>query len=83
MVRKITRFDRNGVGYEGYEHNCKVCNITYWDPIDMQFLCSDCENEYAEWLDEKGYEVGEFDRYDSPHFVPDPHAGTKWKKMEG
>ena len=65
-----------------FEFTCRVCNEGYEDSIDMEFMCVDCENEYAEWLDEKGFIVGEFDAYDHPDFVPDPHAGTKWAVLD-
>lgn len=64
-----------------FQHTCKVCNKPYEDNIDWQFICTDCENEYAEWLDEMGYVVGEFDDRTHPKYVPDCHKGTKWEHM--
>lgn len=72
MAKEVTR----------YEHKCKVCGEVYFDIIDMEHICTDCDNEYAEWLDEMGYVVGEFDRYDSPNFVPKPRKGTKWEALD-
>lgn len=61
---------------------CKVCGERFEDTVESA-ICIPCENEYAEWLDAKGYEVGEYDCYDHPNFVPDPHKGTKWERLDG
>lgn len=66
---------------EMYTHECKVCKAQYEDTSDEPFICVDCEDEYAEWLEEMGYVVGEFDCYDHPNFKPDAHKGTKWEHM--
>ena len=64
-----------------FKHTCTVCNTPYEDTINMQYLCTDCENEYAEWIEEKGLVIGEFDCFDHPNFQPDVHKGTKWEHM--
>lgn len=65
----MNNWDRN--------EQCIVCK-----GVAIDTICADCDNEYAEWLESKGYEVGEFDRYDSPQYVPDPHKGTKWEVLD-
>jgi hypothetical protein len=79
---RTVEFNGKMVKVEIFTHTCKVCEKSYEDTLDEQFWCSDCDNEYAEWLDEMGYVVGEFDAYDHPNFVAEPHKGTKWEKME-
>lgn len=59
------------------ETMCRVCGTECGD-----LICADCDNEYAEWLDEMGFVVGEFDAYDHPNFVPDPRKGTKWAVLD-
>lgn len=65
-----------------FTHTCKVCEKDYKDSIEEQFWCSDCDNEYAEWVEQKGYVVGEFDDRSHPNYVIEPRKGTKWEKME-
>lgn len=60
---------------------CKVCKEGFMDTWEDCFICTDCDNEYAEWLDEKGLVVGEFDAYDHPNYQPDVHKGTKWEML--
>ena len=66
-----------------HTHTCKVCQKSYQDTIDEAFWCTDCDNEFAEWLDEMGYKVGEFDDRDHPNYKPDALKGTKWERMKG
>jgi protein-arginine kinase activator protein McsA len=81
-VRTVTtEFNGKMVTVTLHEHTCKVCGETYEDTLDEQFWCTDCDNEFAEWLDEMGYVVGEFDTYDHPNFKPDALKGTKWERM--
>lgn len=71
----------NGVAQKMWSHDCRVCGLPYEDTIEMAHICTDCDNEFAEWIDEMGYKVGEFDCYDHPNFVPDAFKGTKWEKL--
>jgi hypothetical protein len=72
---------RHGQTFEIHQHTCKVCKKPYEDLIDEAFWCTDCDNEYADWLDEMGLVVGEFDDRMHPNFQPDVHIGTKWEHM--
>jgi len=64
-----------------YQHTCKTCGAPYEDSWEVRFICTDCENEYAEWIEEKGLVIGEFDCKSHPNFQPDVHKGTKWEHM--
>jgi hypothetical protein len=79
LMGEFVRFNSAGVGFQGYVHECLVCKEKYEDGIDFQFACTDCENEYAEWLEEKGLVVGEWDDKDHPKYQPDALKGTKWE----
>jgi Zn finger protein HypA/HybF involved in hydrogenase expression len=62
---------------EPYTHKCKVCGQDYRDTSEDPFLCVDCENEYADWIEENGFVIGVFD----VKGAPDVHKGTKWERM--
>jgi hypothetical protein len=63
-----------------HEHNCVVCEQKYKDTWDVPYICVDCENEHAEWLEEQGLGVDWSDVM-SPNYKPDALKGTKWEKM--
>lgn len=56
---------------------CKICKTGAPD-----FICHNCDNEYAEWLEEQGLVVGVFDDPRHPGYVAEPHKGTKWEALE-
>jgi hypothetical protein len=57
---------------------CPYCGETYEDIVEGIDICIECENEYAEFIDSKGWVVGEFDCFSHPDYVPDAFKGTKW-----
>ena len=64
----MNNWDRN--------EQCIVCK-----GIAIDTICNRCDDEYAEWLESKGYKVGEFDNPGHPGYVAEPHKGTKWKVL--
>jgi hypothetical protein len=60
---------------------CDICHKEFKDTWDECFICTDCDNEYAEWLAEMGYVVGEFDDKSHPKYKPDALRGTKWEVL--
>lgn len=62
------------------EHTCTCvyCKEEFVSPFKDFTICVDCDNEYAEYIDSKGWVVGEFDCFDHPDYVPDAFKGTKF-----
>ena len=65
------------------EHNCTChyCKASFKDSIEGLDICTNCENEFAEYLDAKGLVVGEFDDRSHPNYQPEPFKGTKWERQ--
>jgi transcription elongation factor Elf1 len=81
MMKRSVEFNGRIVEVEVFTHSCKVCGEKYEDSIDEQFWCVDCDNGFADWLDEQGLVVGEFDNRRHPKYQPDALKGTKWERM--
>jgi hypothetical protein len=60
-------------------NKCYYCEDGSGNIEDLH-ICTDCDNEFAEFLEQRGLVVGEFDNRSHPNFQPDALKGTKWDK---